>query len=142
MYSPDSSDFTVSSGSRLLSESPFLPSSSSHTGPGGSDLSISELSLTDKSKPFNLIAAVNPQRSQSPQHDDNNPFEANEDKGEITIQDSDKKLTARSREEKLQHDLFILRKMNASFAVYNDALQNVESANDVRPTSLRTEIFL
>jgi hypothetical protein len=114
--------------------------SSSNTGPGGDDLSISELSLSDvpepgPSQPFNLIAAVNPPKPQ-PRHEvEDNPFEddRSDDEGETTVQQAEKQkiLTAKLREEKLQHDLFILRKMNASFAVYNDALRNVESVNDV-----------
>jgi len=41
-------------------------------------------------------------------------------------------LTERSKEEKLQHDLFVLKKINSSFAVYRDALRDTQSANEVR----------
>jgi hypothetical protein len=64
----DSPDINAShSGSRLLSlDSPAFPSDSSQsrTGPGGDDLSISELSLSDPdsilNKPFSLLAKFNP----------------------------------------------------------------------------------
>ena len=61
------------SGSRLLSlDSPAFPSDSSHsrTGPGGDDLSISELSLSDPdsilNKPFSLLARFNPKPPSPP----------------------------------------------------------------------------
>jgi hypothetical protein len=139
MNSANSSDIPIpSSGSRLLSESSFLPTTS-HTGPGGLDLSLSELSITDHPsealKPFSLISVLNPQR-QFFKDDEENPFQDNGDVDAEKTKDNqdpetDKKLTEMSREEKLQHDLFILKKINASLAVYNDALSNVECANEV-----------
>src|SRR5258707_580978 len=70
----DSPDINAShSGSRLLSlDSPTFPldSSQSRTGPGGDDLSISELSLSDPdsilNKPFSLLAKFNPKPPPTP----------------------------------------------------------------------------
>ncbi|KAJ7497328.1 hypothetical protein FB451DRAFT_1211020 [Mycena latifolia] len=109
--------FNSSADSRLLSESPSLPSSSglsSHTGPGGSDLSISELSLSDR--PVNRHA------------------EAENDNGTL-VQDPEeleriKKHSSKSRDDKLQNDLFVLRKLNASFTSFGEALRDVGSQNE------------
>ena len=37
-----------------------------------------------------------------------------------------------SREERLQHDLFVLQKLNAAFSVYNTALKDTNSGTEVR----------
>jgi len=86
------SDITFSSGSRLLSESPLVPSSSSL----GPDLSLSELSLADQ--------------AQKPEND--------------------KQTTAKAREEKLQRDLFILKKLNTSFAAFNEVLKDTQTGTE------------
>ncbi|KAF9465033.1 hypothetical protein BDZ94DRAFT_1255151 [Collybia nuda] len=143
MFSPDSSDIVFPENeneSRLLSESPILLSS--HTGPGGDDLSISELSLPDRTaafdQPFTLLAPsqdepTTPTRSDS--HDDSDPAEAefgdgyNDDVDDFEQSEQEKRLKAKAREEKLQSDIFILRKLNASFASFNEALQDTRSAN-------------
>jgi hypothetical protein len=137
MYSPGSSDITFeASGSRLLSESPLLPSSSG-TGPGGDDLSISELSLSDRTvifqKPFSLLAPD----PLVPTHDDDNlDLDAEKDGLGNKAEDSEqeKRHLAKVREEKLQSDIFILKKLNASFALFNEALHDAGSANQVRST--------
>ncbi|KAJ7579208.1 hypothetical protein C8J56DRAFT_965096 [Mycena floridula] len=127
MYSAGSSDISVpGSISRLLSESPLLESTS--TGHGGDDLSISELSLSDRTalfeqKPFSLLAR---------------PHEASrveaQDEDELRVDQEDperpKRNAVRLREEKLQSDLFILKKINSTFAMFSDALDETGSAND------------
>lgn len=143
----DSSDIVFpASGSRLLSESPIL--SSSHTGPGGDDLSISELSLPDRTaifdKPFTLLAPLQddpttPTRSNS--HENRDHDVEFEDDGEDDVDDveqseQEKRLAAKVREEKLQSDIFILKKLNASFATFHEALQDTGSANQVRMSRL------
>lgn len=140
MYSPDSSDITFpASGSRLLSESPILPSSSD-TGPGGDDLSISELSLSDRTvifqKPFSLLASLQPELS-TPTHGgeggEEQYAEAEEEGPDNDAEKAEqKRQAAKLREEKLQSDIFILKKLNASFAHFNEALQDTGSANQVR----------
>ena len=115
------------SRSRLLSESPLLASyaSSSRTGPGGDDLSVSELSLNDRlgRRPFSLLPHNEDTTFTARQPDDvdNNPEQRNEPQTP----------RVRTRDEKLQNDLFVLRKLNAAFAAYNDALRTTESSSEV-----------
>ncbi|KAI0780124.1 DASH complex subunit Duo1-domain-containing protein [Fomes fomentarius] len=134
------------SGSRLLSEpTPDISSSSStRTGPGGDDLSISELSLSDRPqsksarrRPFSLLAP--------PQTPDESAVADEEDEdGEggfdatMTQEDMEKakRIAAKTREEKLQHDLFVLKKLNSAFEVYKDALQETKSNTDRVATRL------
>ncbi|KAG6911142.1 hypothetical protein DXG01_003882 [Tephrocybe rancida] len=138
MYdSLDSSDILFpASGSRLLSESPILPSSSSsHTGLGGDDLSLSELSLTDRTplahKPFSLLAPT--KHVLSTQQDGSDIDDIDADVGDAVSDDEEiqknERYTKKLREDKLQSDIFILRKLNASFASFNEALHDTGSAN-------------
>ncbi|EGO25286.1 hypothetical protein SERLADRAFT_465193, partial [Serpula lacrymans var. lacrymans S7.9] len=146
MASPPSS-FSIASGSHLLSESPLLHASlSSDTGPGGADLSLSELSLNDRprhggrvEKPFRFSLLAPPA-----QYDDDSilsEFEAGgslhsptgdgeeqEDEG-VVEQDHDTVL-ARMHEEKLKNDLIVLRHMNSSFALFNDALRATQTGTE------------
>ncbi|KAH7913685.1 hypothetical protein BJ138DRAFT_1133925 [Hygrophoropsis aurantiaca] len=145
MYSsPTSSSFLEStSGSRLLSES--LPDSfrSSHTGPGGADLSLSELSLSDKpreDKPFrfSLLAPrtyeddsftesqIEPEESFGNGEDDDVDSEAHGDRTALATS----VVSSKTREERLQHDLFILKKLNSSFALFNDALRSTQTGTE------------
>lgn len=140
MDSFDISDFQVpASGSRLLSEpTPDISSSSStRTGHGGDDLSISELSMSDRPqsksarrRPFSLLA---PPPDESAVADD----DAEEGEGEMdatmTQEDLEKarRIAVKTREEKLQHDLFMLKKLNSAFEVYKDALRETKSSTDV-----------
>ncbi|RPD74225.1 hypothetical protein L226DRAFT_546139 [Lentinus tigrinus ALCF2SS1-7] len=145
MDSFDISDFQMpASGSRLLSEpTPDISSSSStRTGPGGDDLSISELSLSDRPqsksarrRPFSLLA---PPPDDSALADD----DVEEDEGgmdaTMTQEDLEKarRLAVKTREEKLQHDLFMLKKLNSAFEVYKDALRETKSSTDRVATRL------
>ncbi|KAJ8489160.1 hypothetical protein ONZ45_g13690 [Pleurotus djamor] len=131
------------SSSRLMSESPLLRSHSD-TGPGGDDLSISELSISDRDelnmpRPFSLLARserapATPTRedeynegdSLEQGHEDDNDEEADE-----TIdQEKIKRIMERSREDKLRSDVFILKKLNAAFAAFNEALEEAGLANE------------
>ena len=152
MCSPDSSELNITfpaSGSRLLSESPLLPSSS-ETGPGGDDLSISELSLSDRTvifqKPFSLLASDSLTPTRGDDDDDGLHTDAgpNTDVGKA---EQEKRQAAKLREEKLLSDIFILKKLNASFALFNEALQDTGSANQVRSPryiyiAFATQIFI
>ena len=53
--------------------------------------------------------------------------------GTMTQEDIEKakRLAAKTREEKLQHDLFVLKKLNAAFEVYKEALKETKSSTDV-----------
>ncbi|KAH7926747.1 hypothetical protein BV22DRAFT_965664, partial [Leucogyrophana mollusca] len=133
-----SSFMESASGSRLLSESPPEPSrSTSHTGPGGADLSLSELSLADRpreDKPFRFSLLA-------PRTYDDDPFDESriEDEHDPGGEDSElqadntvvgRAVAAKTREEKLQHDLFILKKLNSSFALFNDALMATQTGTE------------
>ncbi|KAK7692763.1 hypothetical protein QCA50_004396 [Cerrena zonata] len=130
----DSSDFShisLPSQDRLLSES-LIFSSGSHSEPDNSNLSLSDLSLghdqpKDK-RPFSLFAR--------PPIDESAIADDDEQHGEMdaTMTQEDlenaKRQAARTREEKLQHDLFILKKLNSAFEVYKGALREAKSATD------------
>jgi len=137
----ESLDIT-SSGSGLLGlELP--PESSSRTGPGGEDLSLSELSLSDYNaimkQPFCLLAKPEPDPSTT-KPDNSIPTPqvaspANKQGEELSDSEDGKKIeqqASKNREEKLQSDIFILKKLNASFELFNQALHETGSANDVR----------
>ncbi len=113
MHSSDSSDLSLlASGSQLLAEQPL-----SSTGAGGEDLSVSELSLSDRT----VTLAKGNDLPTPPQ--------------EGALEDEDvesKRASDRTRENKLQSDLFILKKLNASMTLFNEALDNTGSANEVR----------
>ena len=151
MDSPNLSELNFErSGSRLLSESSLTATSStsslSRTGPGGDDLSLSELSLSERPQPppsrrpkFSLLAQPLPQKV-TPHPEDSAIAEEYADgdaEGELehTMTQEDversKKLAARTREEKLQHDLFILKKLNSAFEVYKEALKEAKSGTEV-----------
>lgn len=138
-------------GSRILSESfpsPDPVDDSFHlqdTGPGGADLSLSELSLSDKpftrdGPRFSLLA---PQPAPShpfssdqsviaevDEYDDGTGATANMEEDVANTAVSGRAVAAKAREEKLQRDLFILKKLNSSFSVLNDALSIAKSATE------------
>lgn len=141
MFGEDSADITFSSGSRLLSESPPPPSSSrslSQTGHGGDDLSLSELSVADRFTP----RATNSSSQIADSIFDEDPFNDDTIGGtqdgvhdvDETPEDDEqtKKQAAKAREEKLQRDLFILRKLNSSFAAFNEVLKDTQTGTEVR----------
>ncbi|KAJ3790769.1 hypothetical protein GGU10DRAFT_414097 [Lentinula aff. detonsa] len=149
-----SSDLSLESyGSRLLSESPMLPSaSSSHA-----DLSISELSLSDRpspssSRPFSLLArpaspstpvqthpsVSNEDDDQDLDYDDGETTQRqvtvdNDEQASTEEREQAKRTKAKLREDKLQSDAFVLRKLNAAFSSFNEALDGVGDANEARP---------
>ncbi|KAF8633423.1 hypothetical protein AX17_004594 [Amanita inopinata Kibby_2008] len=152
-YSQDNSDFSLpaASGSHLLSESPLVLLSDSsylHEGTADDDLSLSELSIIDRpplfSKPFSLLAKpeAEPTTPVKPPDDDGNAVheEGNETaapgdmaEGEEEEEEEDQKVKRQSdekqREEKLQSDLFVLKKLNAAFASFHEALEDTDSAS-------------
>ncbi|KAH9949592.1 DASH complex subunit Duo1-domain-containing protein [Amylocystis lapponica] len=151
MDSPNISDFALNSGSRLLSESSLLPGSSSNssrTGHGGDDLSLSELSLQDRPhagpirrRPFSLLAPPPDEPSiadESAVAEDAEQDEEGVVDHTMTQEDVEKarKLATKTREEKLQHDLFILKKLNSAFEVYKEALRETKSSTERVATQL------
>lgn len=164
----DSLELPTSGDSRILSESPqFSIGSSSHsTGPGGDDLSLSELCLDNhppqrpaqarnnpKTRPsiaqaLGFGAPIVPSQDASAsvleevgegglgaeeelEEDDGNDGNAAADVTVRASEDADPtQLVARSREEKLRSDLFVLRQLNGAFAAYNDALRATQSGTE------------
>ena len=88
-------------------------------------------------QPFSLLAKVDPnvstptrsQASTSESHEHDDDEEHQKVVQEVAVKD--KREAARLREEKLQSDLFILKKLNAAFESFNDALEETGSANEV-----------
>ncbi|KAG2074616.1 hypothetical protein BDR04DRAFT_1092803 [Suillus decipiens] len=141
---PDASDSQLLAGS-LPSPEPF--DSLYHTGPGGADLSLSELSLSDKDtenfhfhdRPrFSLLAPTattlqifSPDQSRILEDDE---YEEGNNEGSENDVDTTvigRVAAAKAREDKLQSDLYVLKKLNASFALFNDALQSTQTATEV-----------
>jgi hypothetical protein len=134
-----SSEFYLSdSGSRLLSES-LLSAGSTRTGHGGDDLSLSELTIQDRPlhpprRKFSLFA-----QPPSPQRGDEFVFGNEDEEGEAghdqTMRQEEvekaQRVATKTREEKLQSDLYVLKKLNAAFDVYKDALKETQSSTDV-----------
>lgn len=146
---PDASDSQLLSGS-LPSPEPF--DSHSHTGPGGADLSLSELSLSDKDtenfhfhdRPrFSLLAPTattshtfSPDQSRISEDDE---YEEGNDGGsenDVDLTMIGRVAAAKAREDKLQSDLYVLKKLNASFALFNDALRSTQTATEQVATQL------
>jgi hypothetical protein len=155
----DSSDISIpSSGSRLLSES----SGENEPDLSLSDLSIGAERARARhvfsNKPFDIIGAINPRNdnedddegqgrrdsdlfitydASTPRTDyaDTTVDQAVAEEGTVLDEEHDRKDTGKSREEKLQHDLFVLKKINASFGAYREALRSTQSANEVRAPS-------
>ncbi|KAI0819961.1 hypothetical protein BC628DRAFT_1544834 [Trametes gibbosa] len=126
------------SGSQLLAEpTPDISSSSSRTGPGGDDLSLSELSLSERvqlkagaRRPFSLLARPQtPDESAVADEDGEGGAPLDETMTQEELEKA-RRLAAKTREEKLQHDLFVLKKLNAAFEVYKDALRETKSSTD------------
>ena len=123
-----SADFTAlptSQTARLLSESPLIGRS------GHPDLSSSDL--------FSAHDSPQGDRSQSHAVDDEHEDEVEEglpegeeDEGEDEeAQIRRARKAARTREEKLQNDLFLLKKLNSAFSLYTDALRATQSSTEV-----------
>ncbi|KAF4620790.1 hypothetical protein D9613_000706 [Agrocybe pediades] len=143
----NSPDINVASGQSILGfESPNISSGTSFSyDVREDDLSLADLSLGDRtaimSKPFSLLAREEPPepQPQTPQRDRTRDSSsdglAGEDdlKEEVVDQleeEDQRKHAAKLREEKLQSDIFILKKLNASFEMFNQALEDTGSANE------------
>ena len=129
---------SVSLGNRFYSESPIADTS--YDNAGDADLSLSELSVTDRPEPgssrqpFSLLAkgalvseSLSDKKAEGDNNEDQEPSEDNEE--------NQRRSAVKAREERLTQDLFVLRKLNAAFSVYTDALCEARSARDVRNSS-------
>lgn len=152
----DSSDFTIpSQESNILSQSLLMPSSSSNTSSSstasaGADLSLSELSLVDRPetvrrRPFSLLAQpLASEESAIAEEDDDDGLDET-----MRVQNAEaaRKEAAKTREAKLQQDLFILKKLNAVLETYKGALRETRSNtevvfHDLPPSPLTDDISL
>ena len=54
--------------------------------------------------------------------------------GSVNAEGEDTRMqsVSRSREERLRHDLFVMRKLNDAFSLYIDSLSSAQSATEVR----------
>ena len=125
----------MSAGHRVFSQQ--QTGDDSYIDGGDADLSLSELSLNEKpvagpSHRFSLLAR--PLHSESPKETEEDDVDVEASRSEETDQDTEswQRSVARSREERLRQDLFVLQKLNASLSLYNNALGEVETSNEVR----------
>lgn len=114
----DTSDFSLSfpnsgSGSNLLSESP------PRTGPRDDDLSISEFDQT--------VTYDNRDRDPAAP---STPGAGDDDGEQVKL--NARRLVVQARDDKLQSDLSILKKLNEHLSSFNSALDSTSSANEVR----------
>jgi len=153
----NSPDINIASGQSILGfESPNISSGTSFSYDNREDdLSLSDLSLNDQtaimSKPFSLLARPEsepelrtPQRDRthSRNDDEGTKDDLNEEVIDQLEEEDKRKQAAKLREEKLQSDVFILKKLNASFEMFKEALEDTGSANEVRNTLLLTPLLL
>ncbi|KAL5528166.1 hypothetical protein ACEPAF_7302 [Sanghuangporus sanghuang] len=134
----DSYDSSVPLDARYRSISPLANATYESAQPG--DLSLSDLSTNNeipgpsRQMPFSLLARPlrPPQTPQNPQEEVEDvgnetarPVEEEEEDEETRAQ-----FAAQSREERLRQDLFVLRKINAGLAVYNEALSGTRTSTE------------
>ncbi|KAI5889418.1 uncharacterized protein SCHCODRAFT_02634470 [Schizophyllum commune H4-8] len=125
MGSLDDSLLDIPSGSNLLSESPLGPSHS-RTGPYGDDLSLSELdqTVTYEGPPSGDAGPSTPTRR------DGDGDDEGDDPDDPEAAEKRRRLASKRREDKLQNDLFILRKLNSTFAALSESLQEAHEARE------------
>ncbi|KZS98460.1 hypothetical protein SISNIDRAFT_546403 [Sistotremastrum niveocremeum HHB9708] len=130
------------------------------TGPGGADLSLSELSINDlpstskpTSQPFSLFAqsmptSVHDERQEQDLSEELQEEYSDEEEGDVPVGEERPAVggpsaSVRSRDERLQNDLYILRKINATFAQYNEALRETQTSTERVESQLKeTNILL
>ena len=129
--SADLTALPTNHNARLLSESPLI-GRSSHSDIHSSDLSVRDLPTGDRGEG----QAVNDEHEEDEVEEDlrgeGDEGEEEEEGGEDEeAQIRRARKAARTREEKLQNDLFLLKKLNNAFSLYTDALRSTQSSTDV-----------
>ena len=129
-----SADLTALPTARLLSESPLI-GRSDHIDLSSSDLpSVHDLPQDDHDRTQSHAA--------DDEHDEDEVAEGLREEGEEGEEaqgegeDEEAEIrrarkAARTREEKLQNDLFLLKKLNGAFSLYTDALRATQSSTEV-----------
>ncbi|TFK21969.1 hypothetical protein FA15DRAFT_672009 [Coprinopsis marcescibilis] len=139
-YSDSGLSFSTMDDSQLLDLSAELPSASNE-----GDLSLSDLSLDQTIRvpaaPFTLLSKPISRISDEPRTagikssarladpEEQEQYEEHPRGDEQEDEETSRKRVAKAREEKLQSDLFVLKKLNAAFATFNEALDETGSAN-------------
>ena len=116
---------------RLLSESPLI-GRSNHADLSSSDLvSVHDLPQRDRGQ----SQAAEDERDEGEVEEGlREEGEGGEDEGEDEDEEAEirrARKAARTREEKLQNDLFLLKKLNSAFSLYTDALRATQSSTEV-----------
>ncbi|KAH9485375.1 hypothetical protein JR316_0002283 [Psilocybe cubensis] len=139
----NSPEINVASGSSIMGlESPNIPSDSSYSRQDD-DMYLSDLGSPDQTtimqKPFSLLARAETdistpvRKAPSGIEEKEDPCQGEHEAPAANDQETaeEKRMqAAKQREEKLQSDIFILKKLNASFELFNEALQDTGSANE------------
>ncbi|KAF9049767.1 hypothetical protein BJ165DRAFT_1453543 [Panaeolus papilionaceus] len=113
-------------GSHLLSlASPSIPSEQSHSeGQRDDDLSFSELFISQPGQPFSLLA-----KPKFSEPEINEEVEEETERPETPAQKVEER-SVQTHQEKLQSDIFILKKLNTAFESFNEALMGTHTANE------------
>ena len=113
---------------RLLSESPLI-GRSNHPDLSSSDLlSVHDLPQRDRSQSH---AAEDEGEVEEGLREDGEGGEGEEEEEDEEAEIRRARKAARTREEKLQNDLFLLKKLNGAFSLYTDALRATQSSTEV-----------
>lgn len=128
-------------GSSILREDPPFSSAKRSTEHGGEDLSLSELCLDsydsqsrpEREEPFSLLPGGRNIVENDSLADGTNLFTSETKPSEATDA-SGKHPATTSRRDRLQRDLFVLKRLNASMSAYITALGGVSTATEVRQT--------
>lgn len=122
--SADLTALPINHTARLLSESPLIGRSSQP------DLSSSDLlSVHDLPQGNRSHAADEEHEEDEVEKDLREEGDGEDEDEEAQIRRARK--AARTREEKLQNDLFLLKKLNGAFSLYTDALRATQSSTEV-----------
>jgi len=117
---------------RLLSESPLV-GRSNHPDLSSSDLlSVPDGSRGDRSQSH----AVDEQDDEDEVEEGLREGEGEDEGVDEEAQIRRARKAARVREEKLQNDLFLLKKLNGAFSLYTDALRATQSSTEVSRYSI------
>lgn len=121
--SADLTALPTSNTVRLLSESPLV-GSSRQSDPSSSDLiPAHDLPTGDNDE--------TDERDEDEVEEDLRDEGDEEDGEDEEAQMRRARRAARTREEKLQNDLFLLKKLNSAFSLYTDALRTTQSSTEV-----------
>ena len=122
--SADLTALPTNTATRLLSESPMVGTSSRSDLSSSQHLSVNDLSTGD----------LGQGEAEDDGRDEDEVEEDLRDEGEGVDEEAEirkARKAARTREEKLQNDLFLLKKLNSAFSLYTDALRTTQSSTEV-----------